>query len=171
MNGIVERKRNMCKGQIIVAALVSSCGLAFGDSISNLSQIVGRDITQEVCLSMPAGHDFANWEATTLAVLRSMRTGDATNFVANSTAGMLDREFEVSLTNGIPAAFSLAFSQTSTEYSRYRVTAYDITTNTTDSVCVNISVMLGRAASTNDIQEIFNFSLLKTNDVWKVDGL
>ena len=120
---------------------------------------------------MPAGHDFANWEATTLAVLRSMRTGDVTNFVANSTAGMLDREFEVSLTNGIPAAFSLAFSQTSTEYSRYRVTAYDIATNTTDSVCVNISVMLGRAASTNDIQEIFNFSLLKTNDVWKVDGL
>ena len=78
----------------IVVALVLSCGLAFGDSISNLSQIVGRDITQEVCLSMPAGHDFANWEATTLAVLRSMRTGDVTNFVANSTAGMLDREFE-----------------------------------------------------------------------------
>ena len=48
------------KNIIIVAALVSSCGLAFGDSISNLSQIVGRDITQEVCLSMPAGHDFAN---------------------------------------------------------------------------------------------------------------
>ena len=155
----------------IVVALVLSCGLAFGDSISNLSQIVGRDITQEVCLSMPAGHDFANWEATTLAVLRSMRTGDVTNFVANSTAGMLDREFEVSLTNGIPAAFSLAFSQTSTEYSRYRVTAYDITTNTTESVCVNINVMLGRGASTNDIQEIFNFSLLKTNEVWKVDGL
>ena len=101
------------KNTIIVAALVLSCGLAFGDSISNLSQIVGRDITQEVCLSMPAGHDFANWEATTLAVLRSMRTGDVTNFVANSTAGMLDRDFEVSLTNGIPAAFSLAFFQTS----------------------------------------------------------
>ena len=32
----------------IVVALVLSCGLAFGDSISNLSQIVGRDITQEV---------------------------------------------------------------------------------------------------------------------------
>ena len=159
------------KNIIIVAALVSSCGLAFGDPISNLSQIVGRDITQEVCLSMPAGHDFANWEATTLAVLRSMRTGDVTNFVANSTAGMLDREFEVSLTNGIPAAFSIAFSQTSTEFSRYRVIAYDITTNTTESVCVNINVMLGRRASTNDIQEIFNFSLLKTNEVWKVDGL
>ena len=159
------------KNIIIVAALVSSCGLAFGDPISNLSQIVGRDITQEVCLSMPAGHDFANWEATTLAVLRSMRTGDVTNFVANSTAGMLDREFEVSLTNGIPAAFSIAFSQTSTEFSRYRVIAYDITTNTTESVCVNINVMLGRGASTNDIQEIFNFSLLKTNEVWKVDGL
>lgn len=155
----------------LASARVEVSALPFGDSISNLSQIVGRDITQEVCLSMPAGHDFANWEATTLAVLRSMRTGDVTNFVANSTAGMLDREFEVSLTNGIPAAFSLAFSQTSIEYSRYRVTAYDITTNTTDSVCVNISVMLGRAASTNDIQEIFNFSLLKTNDVWKVDGL
>ena len=84
---------------------------------------------------------------------------------------MLDREFEVCLTNGIPAAFPLAFSQTSTEYSRYRMTAYDVTSNTTDSVCVNISVMLGRAASTNDIQEIFNFSLLKTNEVWKVDGL
>ena len=158
------------KNIIIVAALVSSCGLAFGDSISNLSQIVGRDITQEVCLSMPAGHDFVNWEATTLAVLRSMRTGDATNFVANSTAGMLDREFEVSLTNGIPAAFSLAFSQTSSEFSRYRVTSYNITTNTTESVCVNINVMLGRGASTNDIQEIFNFSLLKTNEVWRVDG-
>ena len=170
MNGIVERKRNMCKGQIIVAALALACGFAFGDSISNLSQIVGRDITQEVCLSMPAGHDFANWEATTLAVLRSMRTGDVTNFVANATAGMLDREFEVSLTNGIPAAFSLAFSQTSSEFSRYRVTSYSITTNTTGSVCVNINVMLGRGASTNDIQEIFNFALLKTNEVWRVDG-
>ena len=155
----------------IVVALVLSCGLAFGDSISNLSQIVGMDITQEVCLSMPAGHDFANWEATTLAVLRSMRTGDVTNFVANSTAGMLEKEFEVGVTNGISAAFSIAFSQTSTEFSRYRVIAYDITTNTTESVCVNINVMLGRGASTNDIQEIFNFSLLKTNEVWKVDGL
>ena len=84
---------------------------------------------------------------------------------------MLDREFEVSLTNGIPAAFSIAFSQTSPEFSRYRVIVYDITTNTTESVCVNINVMLGRGASTNDIQEIFNFSLLKTNEVWKVDGL
>ena len=171
MNGIVEIKRNMCKDQIIVAALVLSCGLAFGDSISNLSQIVGRDITQEVCLSMPAGHDFANWEATTLAVLRSMRTGDVTNFVANSTAGMLDREFEVSLTNGIPADFSLSFSQTSAEFSRYRVTSYNIITNTTESVDVNINVMFGRGTSTNDIQEIFNFSLLKTNEVWKVDGI
>ena len=35
MNGIVERKRNMCKGQIIVAALVLSCGLAFGDSMAS----------------------------------------------------------------------------------------------------------------------------------------
>ena len=94
----------------LASARVEVSALPFGDSISNLSQIVGRDITQEVCLSMPAGHDFANWEATTLAVLRSMRTGDVTNFVANSTAGMLDREFEVSLTNGIPAAFSLAFT-------------------------------------------------------------
>jgi len=84
---------------------------------------------------------------------------------------MLDREFEVILTNGIPAAFSLAFSQTSAEFLRYRVTSYDITTNTTESVCVNINVMLGRGTSTNDIQEIFNFSLLKTNEVWKVDGL
>ena len=155
----------------IVTALVLSCGLAFGDSISNLSQIVGRDITQEMCLAMPAGHDFANWETTTLAMLRSIRTGDVTNFVANSTAGMLEKEFEVGVTNGISAAFSIAFSQTSTEFSRYRVIAYDITTNTTESVCVNINVMLGRGASTNDIQEIFNFSLLKTNEVWKVDGL
>ena len=159
------------KNIITVAALVLSCRLALGDSISNLSQIVGRDITQEVCLSMPVGHDFANWETTTLAVLRSIRTGDVTNFVANATAGMLDREFEVILTNGIPAAFSLAFSQASAEFLRYRVTSYDITTNTTESVCVNINVMLGRGTSTNDIQEIFNFSLLKTNEVWKVDGL
>lgn len=92
----------------IVVALVLSCGLAFGDSISNLSQIVGRDITQEVCLSMPAGHDFANWEATTLAVLRSMRTGDVTNFVANSTAGMLDREFERTATLLLRAVFFVA---------------------------------------------------------------
>ena len=159
------------KNIITVAALVLSCGLAFGDSISNLSQIVGRDITQEMCLAMPTGHDFANWETTTLAVLRSIRTGDVTNFVANSTTGMLKREYELSLTNGIPAAFSLAFSQTSAEFSRYRVTSYDITTDTTESVCVNMNVMLGRGASTNDIQEIFNFSLLKTNEVWKVDGL
>ena len=96
------------KNTIIVAALVLSCGLAFGDSISNLSQIVGRDITQEVCLSMPAGHDFANWEATTLAVLRSMRTGDVTNFVANSTAGMLDREFERTATLLLRAVFFVA---------------------------------------------------------------
>ena len=92
----------------IVVALVLSCGLAFGDSISNLSQIVGMDITQEVCLSMPAGHDFANWEATTLAVLRSMRTGDVTNFVANSTAGMLDREFERTATLLLRAVFFVA---------------------------------------------------------------
>ena len=159
------------KNIITVAALALSCGLAFGDSISNLAQIVGRDITQEVCLLMPAGHDFANWETTTLAALRSMRTGEVTNFVANVTAGMLDREFGVSLTNGIPAAFSLAFSQTSAEFSRYRITSYDISTDTTESVCVNMNVMLGRGASTNDIQEIVNFSLLKTNEVWKVDGL
>ena len=159
------------KNLITVAALALSCGLAFGDSVSNLSQIVGRDITQEVWLSMPVGYDFANWETATLAVLRSMRTGDVTNFVANATTGMLDREFEVSMTNGIPAAFSLAFSQTSAEFSRYRVTSYDIITNTAESARVNINVILGRGASTNDIQEIFNFSLLKTNEVWKVDGL
>ena len=159
------------KNTITVTALALSCGLAFGDSISNLAQIVGRDITQEMCLAMPAGHDFSNWETTTLAMLRSIRTGDVTNFVANSTTGMLKREYELSLTNGIPAAFSLAFSQTSAEFSRYRVTSYDITTDTTESVCVNMNVMLGRGASTNDIQEIFNFSLLKTNEVWKVDGL
>ena len=159
------------KNIITVAALVLSCGLAFGDSISNLSQIVGRDITQEMCLAMPAGHDFANWETTTLAVLRSIRTGDVTNFVANSTAGMLKREYELSLTNGIPAAFSLAFLETSAEFSRYRVTSYDILTNTAESASVNINVILVREASTNEMQEIFNFSLLKTNEVWKVDGL
>ena len=161
----------MVKNIIPVAALVLSCGLAFGDSISNLSQIVGRDITQEMCLAMPAGHDFSNWETTTLAMLRSIRTGDVTNFVANSTAGMLKREYALSLTNGIPAAFSLAFLQTAEEFSRYRVTSYDITTNTAESVCVNINVMLRRGASTNDIPEAFNISLLKTNGVWKVDGL
>ena len=48
------------KNTITIAALALSCGFAFGDSISNLSQIVGRDITQEVCLSMPVRHDFAN---------------------------------------------------------------------------------------------------------------
>ena len=161
----------MVKNIIPVAALVLSCGLAFGDSISNLSQIVGRDITQEMCLAMPAGHDFSNWETTTLAMLRSIRTGDVTNFVANSTAGMLKREYALSLTNGIPAAFSLAFLQTSEEFSCYRVTSYDITTNTAESACVNINMMLRREASTNDMDEIFNFSLLKTNEVWKVDGL
>ena len=162
----------MVKNIITIAALVVvSCGLAFGDSISNLSQIVGRDITQEMCLAMPAGHDFATWETTTLAVLRSIRTGDVTNFVANSTAGMLIREYELSLTNGIPAAFSLAFLETSAEFSRYRVTSYDILTNTAESASVNINVILVREASTNEMQEIFNFSLLKTNEVWKVDGL
>ena len=161
----------MCKGVITIAALALSCGFAFGNSISNLSQIVGRDITQEVCLAMPAGHDFANWETTTLAVLRSIRTGDVTNFVANSTAGMLKREYELSLTNGIPAAFSLAFLETSAEFSRYRVTSYDILTNTAESASVNINVILVREASTNEMQEIFNFSLLKTNEVWMVDGL
>lgn len=162
----------MVKNIITIAALVVvSCGLAFGDSISNLSQIVGRDITQEMCLAMPAGHDFANWETTTLAVLRSIRTGDVTNFVANSTAGMLKREYELSLTNGIPAAFSLAFLETSAEFSRYRVTSYDILTNTAESASVNINVILVREASTNEMQEIFNFSLLKTNEVWMVDGL
>ena len=159
------------KNTITIAALALACGFAFGDSISNLSQIVGRDITQEMCLAMPAGHDFANWETTTLAVLRSIRTGDVTNFVANSTAGMLKREYELSLTNGIPAAFSLAFLETSAEFSRYRVTSYDILTNTAESASVNINVILVREASTNEMQEIFNFSLLKTNEVWKVDGL
>jgi hypothetical protein len=45
MRGKVEKS---VKSIITVAALVLSCRLALGDSISNLSQIVGRDITQEV---------------------------------------------------------------------------------------------------------------------------
>ena len=44
MRGKVEKS---VKSIITVAALVLSCRLALGDSISNLSQIVGRDITQE----------------------------------------------------------------------------------------------------------------------------
>lgn len=45
MRGKAEKS---VKSIITVAALVLSCRLALGDSISNLSQIVGRDITQEV---------------------------------------------------------------------------------------------------------------------------
>ena len=45
MRGKVEKS---VKSIITVAVLVLSCRLALGDSISNLSQIVGRDITQEV---------------------------------------------------------------------------------------------------------------------------
>ena len=65
MRGKVEKS---VKSIITVAALVLSCRLALGDSISNLSQIVGRDITQEVCLSMPVGHDFANHYQTIKSV-------------------------------------------------------------------------------------------------------
>lgn len=45
MRGKLEKS---VKSIITVAAFVLSCRLALGDSISNLSQIVGRDITQEV---------------------------------------------------------------------------------------------------------------------------
>lgn len=58
----------MCKGVITIAALALSCGFAFGDSISNLSQIVGRDITQEVCLAM------TSWPPRTL---QNMGSGKA----------------------------------------------------------------------------------------------
>lgn len=156
---------------ISVAVLALSFGIASGDSITNLSQLVGRELTQEACQKMPVGHDFSNWETATLAVLRSIRMGDVTNFVANATAGMLDREFEVGLTNGIIETFSLAFAQTSGEFSRCRIVSYDITTNTAESACVNINVTLGRGASTNDIPETFNFSFLKVNDAWKINGL
>ena len=67
----------MCKGVITIAALALSCGFAFGNSISNLSQIVGRDITQEVCLAMPVGHDFASWETTALAARQSSGVASA----------------------------------------------------------------------------------------------
>ncbi len=159
------------KRMIIAIAFGLSCGFAFGDSISNLSQVVGMDITREVCQSMPVGSGFANWEITALATLRAIRTGDATNFVANSTSEMLYREFEISLTNGVPATFAHAFSQTSAEFSRYRITSYDITTNTVEAVALRLNVQLGRSTSTNDISDTINFYMLKTNDVWKVDGI
>lgn len=155
----------------IVVAVVMFCGFAVGDSISNMAQIVGRDITQDMCMAMPTGYGFSNWEKATLAVLRAIRTGDATNFFANATIEMLNREFAVSPTNSIPENFSQAFAQTSAEFSRYRVTSYEIRTNTSDLVGLDINLMLRRGTSTNDILETINFSLIRTNDVWKVDGL
>ena len=41
------------KNTITIAALALACGFAFGDSISNLSQIVGRDITRKNTLEVP----------------------------------------------------------------------------------------------------------------------
>jgi len=160
-------------GASAFAAVVLSRGVALGDSISNLSQVVGMDLTQELCQAMPSGSGFANWETTALATLRAIRMGDATNFVANSTPGMLSREFEVVATNAVsvPATFTQAFSLTSSEFSRYRVTAYAVTTNSPGRVCVDINVLLRRGDSQNDIPETLNLSLIKTNDVWKVDGL
>ena len=155
----------------VVAVVMLSCGIALCDSISNLSQIVGIDLTHELCQGLPSGSGFANWEAVTLATLRAIRMGDATNFVANTTAGMLNREFEIALTNDVPATFAQAFSLTSAEFSRYYVTSYAVITNAPERVCVDINVLLRRGISSHDILETLNFSLLKTNYVWKVDGL
>lgn len=158
-------------GAATFAAVVLSRGVALGDSISNLSQVVGMDLSQELCQGMPRGGGFADWETTTLAMLRAMRTGDATNFVANSTAGMLEREFAVCVTNGVSEKFVQAFSQTSVEFSHFRVSSYAVTTNVPERVCLDISVLLRRGVSPHDIPETMNVSLLKTNGVWKVDGL
>lgn len=154
-----------------VMAVALSCGFAIGDSISNLSQVVGMDITHELCQGLPSGSGFSDWEMTALATLRAIRMGDVTNFVANSTTGMLNREFDVCITNVIPATFSQAFCLTSSEFSRYHLTSYAVSTNVPGRVCVDLSVMLRRVTSQHDISESLNLVLLKTNEVWKVDGL
>lgn len=152
----------------LVAVLYS---LAFGEPISNLSQVVGVDLTPAVCSQLPSGCGFADWEIATLAMIRNIRTGDATNFVANATAELLAREFDVALTNGVPDEFAQAFALTSAEFAHYRLASYALATNLPDRVGLGMSVTLRRNEASHDISEVMNVSLLKTNAVWLVDGL
>lgn len=160
-----ERVDGMKRMTCIVIALTA--GSAF--CVTNLAQIVGRDLTPEVCSGIP--DDSSTWESAALATLKFIRLGDATNFWRISTADLLVREFEAASSNGMSEVFASAFRDASAEFSHYMPMSYSVVTNTKNRVSLDLPTLLKRGESTSGITELFHFSLISTDSGWRLDDM